>query len=315
MATPLADVLVTLGRRYVRHAPGTVGKAELAEWFLNSYLRDHPRQRVVEDRSGARFAVDTTDLIQRFLYLFGAWEPHMTRWLQSRLRPGDVFVDVGANIGVFAVLGSRLVGSTGRVVAIEASPAFHRRVLRHAALNQCDNIRAVNTAVSDERKTLTFVLASSRNMGANSIVPYDGPAESTFDMEAFPLPEVLQPDEVARARVIKIDVEGAEGGVVRGLAPVLDQLRPDVEIAVEVTPDRMAQLGDSVEELMETMQKHGFHAYRLPTDYAPASYPRAMRHPVAPIRRRGPIEGETELVFSRIDAEELTALPGSPPQS
>uniref|UniRef100_A0AAU2VGM4 FkbM family methyltransferase n=1 Tax=Streptomyces sp. NBC_00003 TaxID=2903608 RepID=A0AAU2VGM4_9ACTN len=312
MATPLADVLVTLGRGYVRDAPGIIGKAELAERFLNSYLRDHPRQRVVQDRSGARFAVDTTDLIQRFLYLFGAWEPHMTGWLQSRLRPGDVFVDVGANIGVFAVLGSRLVGSAGRVVAIEASPTFHRRVLQHAALNQCDNIRAVNTAVSDEHKTLTFVLASSRNMGANSIVPYDGPAESTFEMEASPLPELLQPDEAARARVIKIDVEGAEGGVVRGLAPLLDQLRPDAEIAVEVTPDRMAQLGDSVDELLETMHKHGFHTYRLPTDYSPASYPRAMRHPVAPVRWRGPIEGETELVFSRIDAEELGALPGSP---
>ncbi|GGU00758.1 FkbM family methyltransferase [Streptomyces violascens] len=307
MVTPLAEALVTLGRGYVRHAPGAVGKAELAERFLNPYLCDHPRQRVVEDRSGARFAVDTTDLIQRFLYLFGAWEPHMTRWLQSRLRPGDVFVDVGANIGVFAVLGSRLVGSTGRVVAIEASPTFHRRVLQHASLNQCDNIRAVNTAVSDERKTLTFVLASSHNMGANSIVPYDGPAESTFDMEAFPLPEVLKSDEVAGARVIKIDVEGAEGGVVRGLAPVLDQLRSDVEIAVEVTPDRLAQLGDSVEELLETMQKHGFHTYRLPNDYSPASYPRALRHPVAPVRWRGPIVGETELVFSRIDAEELTA--------
>ncbi|RCH65337.1 FkbM family methyltransferase [Streptomyces sp. SDr-06] len=311
MTIPLTDTLVTLGRGYVRHAPGTLGKAALAEWLLNSRLRDHPRQRVVQDRSGSRFAVDTTDLIQRFLYLFGEWEPHMTHWLRGRLRPGDVFVDVGANIGVFAVLGARLVGSAGKVVAIEASPALHRRLLRHAALNGCDTIRAVNAAVSDERRTLTFVLASSHNTGANSIVPYDGPAESAFDMEALALADILQPDEVARTRVIKIDVEGAEGGVVRGLAPVLGRLRPDVEIAVEVTPDRMAQLGDSVEELLETMSRHGFHRYRLPTDYSPASYPRAMRHPVAPVRHRGPVEGETELVFSRVDAEQLTALPGS----
>jgi FkbM family methyltransferase len=229
----------------------------------------------------------------------------MTHWLQSRLGRGDVLVDVGANIGYFTILGSRLVGSAGRVVAIEASPVFHRRVLQHVALNGCENVRAVNGAVADSHKTLTFVLASSNNMGANSIVPYDGPAESSFDMEAHPLPQLLQPDELSRARVIKIDVEGAEGSVIRGLAPMLSDLRQDVEIAVEVTPERMSQLGDSLDELLETMREHGFHIYRLPSDYSPANYPSAIRRPTPPIRWHGPIVGESELVFSRLDAESL----------
>lgn len=73
--------------------------------------------------------MDTQDLIQRYLYLFGAWEPHLTGWLRRRLRPGDGFVDVGANIGVFSVLAARLVGESGRVVAIEASADVHRRLV------------------------------------------------------------------------------------------------------------------------------------------------------------------------------------------
>lgn len=300
-----SELLVTLGRGYVRDAPGTLLKGPIAARFLNPYLRDQPRRRVVDARFGARFACDSRDLIQRYISLFGVWEPHMTRWLRGRLGAGDTFVDVGANIGYFAVLGSRLVGAKGRVVAIEASPAFHDRVLQHLRLNGCDNVRAVNAAVSDSHKTLTFVLASSNNMGANSIVPYDGPAESSFEMAARPLPEILDGDELTSARVIKIDVEGAEGGVIRGLAPALDRLRPDVEIAVEVTPDRMAQLGDSSDELMATMALHGFHTYRLPTDYRPENYPRALRRPEPPVRWRGPIVGESELVFSRVDAEVL----------
>src|SRR5262249_8755716 len=138
---------------------------------------DHPRRRVVDTLDGTRLAVDTQDLIQRYVYLFGVWEPHLTAWLRGRLRPGDTFVDVGANVGVFSVLASRLVGERGRVVSIEASPVFHERLLRQAELNGCGNLRAVNAAVADSRRTLTFVLASSRNMGANSIVPYDGVAE------------------------------------------------------------------------------------------------------------------------------------------
>ncbi|MFF3458557.1 FkbM family methyltransferase [Streptomyces sp. NPDC002730] len=305
MTDRASELLVTLARGYVRQAPGSLFKGAIAAHYLNPRLRDHPRQRVVDAGFEAKFAVDTRDLIQRYIYMYGAWEPHMMRWLASRLRAGDVFVDVGANLGFLSVYGSRLVGGTGRVVSIEASPVFHRRVLQHAELNGCDNIRAVNAAVSDSLKTLTFVLASSRNMGANSIVPWDGPAESTFEMEARPLPELLQPDEIARARVIKIDVEGAEGGVVRGLAPMLDELRPDAEITVEVTPERMEQLGDSVDELLETMRKHGFYTYRLANDYAPESYPSALRRPKPPVRWRGPVTAESDLIFSRVDAEIL----------
>ncbi|MGS2589022.1 FkbM family methyltransferase [Streptomyces hebeiensis] len=301
-----SEALITLGRGYVRDAPGVFGKAALAARHLNPRLRDRPRRRVVPSRFGARFAVDTQDLIQRYLYLFGIWEPHMTRWLRTRLRPGDTFVDVGANIGYFSVLASRLVGADGQVVAVEASPTFHERLSQHLRLNDCRNVRALNAAVSDSRKTLTFVLASSANMGANSIVPYDGPAESSFDIEARPLADLLDPAEIARARVIKIDVEGAEGAVVRGMAAMLDQLRPDAEISVEVTPDRMALLGDSVEELLTTMRSHGFHVYRLANDYAPASYPAALRGtPVVPVRWRGPVVEESDLIFSRVDAERL----------
>ncbi|WP_308122019.1 FkbM family methyltransferase [Streptomyces sp. TRM70350] len=304
--TAATEALVTLGSRYVRHAPGSLGKAALAARLLNPYLRDHPRRRVVETRSGARFAVDTQDLIQRYLYLFGVWEPHLTGWLSSRLRPGDGFVDVGANIGVFSVLASQLVGDAGRVVAVEASPDLHRRLERHARLNGCRTVRAVHAAVSDSRGRLTFTLASSRNMGANSIVPYDGPAEAVFEVEAAPLPDLLEPGEMENARVIKIDVEGAEGSAVRGLAPVLGRLRPDAEITVEVTPERMATLGDRVEELLATMSGAGFHVYRLVNDYAPASYPPALSGPRrVPLRWRGPVVGESDLVFSRTDAEAL----------
>ncbi|MFB7274581.1 FkbM family methyltransferase [Streptomyces sp. NPDC056244] len=306
MSGNISGPTVSLGRWYTRHAPGVFGKALVAARCLNPRLRQHPRQRVVRSRFGARFAVDTQDLIQRYIYLFGVWEPHMTRWLRGRLGPGDTFVDVGANIGYYSVLASQLVGDGGKVVAIEASPVFLQRLSQNMRLNELRNVRAVNGAVSDSRRMLTFVLASSANMGANSIVPYDGPAESTFEIEARPLGDVLDPVEISTARVIKIDVEGAEGSVVRGMEPMLDKLRPDAEITVEVTPDRMAQLGDSAEELVTTMRDHGFNVYRLANDYRPESYPAALRGaPVVPVRWHGPVVEESDLIFSRVDAQTL----------
>jgi hypothetical protein len=94
--------------------------------------------------------------------------------------------------------------------------------------------------------------------------------------------------------------------VIAGLATVLDQLRPDVEFAVEVTPARMEQVGDSIDQLLETMAHAGFHTYRIPNSYAPASYPPALRRPEDPVRWRKPVVDETDLIFSRVDAEQLT---------
>ncbi|MEU6441326.1 FkbM family methyltransferase [Streptomyces sp. NPDC047046] len=265
-----------------------------------------PRQRQCRTRVGTRFNVDTRDLIQRYIYMFGMWEPNLTKWLSSRLKPGDVFVDVGANIGYFSALGARLVGPRGSVIAVEASPAFAELLRANLRLNRADHVRVVQQAVSDREETLTLVLASSANMGANSIVPYDGPTEARYEVPALPLSSLLTLDEVQRARVIKVDVEGAEGKAVRGLAPLLGKLRPDAEVTVEVTPSRMSELGDSATELLGTMAAAGFHPYRLPNDYSPGSYPAAVRAPLPPLRRlRGEVTGESDLVFSRVDADVL----------
>ncbi|MFJ5088752.1 FkbM family methyltransferase [Streptomyces sp. NPDC088674] len=296
----------TLVRDYIRYGPAGGRNLSAVALFLDRKARAEPRHLVCRTRVGTRFNVDTRDLIQRYIYMFGMWEPNLTKWLSSRLKPGDVFVDVGANIGYFSALGARLVGAGGAVVSVEASPSFAELLRANLRLNRADNVRVVEQAVSDREETLTLVLASSANMGANSIVPYDGPIEARHEVPASPLASLLTEDEVRRARVVKIDVEGAEGKAVRGLAPLLGKLRSDAEITVEVTPSRMAELGDSAAELLDTMAAAGFHPYRLPNDYSPGSYPAAIRAPLPPLRRlRGEVTGESDLVFSRVDADVL----------
>lgn len=69
--------------------------------------------------------------------------------------------------------------------------------------------------------------------------------------------------------MIEVDVECAEGRVIRSQAPILDQLRPDIEIVVEVEPDRMRHLGDHIAALLDAMSEHGSHTYRLPAREMP----------------------------------------------
>jgi len=294
-------------RWYVRYAPGSLAKSFLVRTLLDQGLRRYPCSCATRTRFGATLTVTTSDFIQRYLYLFGMWEPYLSRWMQSRLQPGDVFIDVGANIGYFALIASSLVGPTGEVVAIEASPQFHKALASNVRANACTNVRTVNTAVSDAAGRLTFYLEDSGNLGATTIVRPHGPVESSFAMDAQPLPEILTPQELTRARLIKIDVEGTEGAVVRGLAPVLDRLRPDVELVIEVNPRRLAEQGQSVDDVLEPLRAHGFRVYRLTNDYKAASYPSAMyRRAAVPIRWWGPITEQSDLVFSHVNAEDLS---------
>lgn len=93
-------------------------------------------------------------------------------------------VDVGANIGAFSLLAATLVGSTGHVVAVGASAEFAERLEGNARLSGAD-LRVVNTAISDQAKTLTFATVDPHDIGTTSIVPYDGLVGPTFTVEAL----------------------------------------------------------------------------------------------------------------------------------
>lgn len=204
--------------------------------YLDQELAHRPRTAITRTRHGDLVAVTTSDLIQRFLYLHGVWEPYLTAWIRGRLTRGDTFIDVGAHTGYYTLLASRLVGAPGRVVAIEASPAFHTSLTEAVQRNACHKVRTVNAAAADTARTLTFYLQDTANLGNTSAVQ-PKTSHSSFQIGALPLPEILSPHELAAARLIKIDFEGAEAFLMEGLAPVLGNLRPDVELVIEVTPD------------------------------------------------------------------------------
>ncbi len=102
---------------------------------------------------GSRMRVDTTDVAGRMLATSGVWEPHVTAVVRSVLRPGDVVVDVGANIGYFTLLAARLVGSSGRVHALEPSVGTYERLVANLELNDAANVvpERVAAGVSAQR--------------------------------------------------------------------------------------------------------------------------------------------------------------------
>jgi FkbM family methyltransferase len=230
----------------------------------------------VTTRFGARVKVNARDIVGRYISYFGVWEPNLTLWLERTLRPGDVFVDVGANIGYFSLLASKLVGPAGMVVAVEAVPETAEELRTNVRLNRASNIRVVEAAAWHESDTLQLHVGDemSGTATADHTWARRWNLARTIKAEAAPLDALLSRDEVARARVIKIDVEGAELSVIRGMAQLLTSGRPS--IVVEVAPGLP---GKGWPELQELLTSRGYESAILENDYSPAAYWRLPSEP------------------------------------
>jgi FkbM family methyltransferase len=236
------------------------------------YLGDHTA--LVATRWGAKMLVDTRDsLLAPWLLLDGLWEANVTGWLQRTLQPGQVFVDVGANIGYFTLLGGQLVGPAGRVVAIEAHPGSAELLRRNVVINGMHHhVEVRHSAAWSRQTTVQFHLRA--HFAANSSVGSVGTAglaelddsEETVEVDAVPLDDLLA--ELPRVDVIKVDVEGAEGHVFTGLDRTL-RANPDITVMFEWSPAQIEAVGDEPVALLDLLSSHGFNYRLMEDDLAP----------------------------------------------
>jgi len=276
----------------------------IARWRL---LRGRPINVVSPIEAGPTLRCTPPDLVMMYAHVFGIWEPDISRFVASRLKPGDTFIDIGANVGYYTLLASTVVGDAGRVVAIDASPRLFDMLRDNVQRNQLNSVvRAVNVAAASTPGTLTVHIGPEHNLGLTTTVSRSGfAAEATVD--AMPLHDVLTDDEQRHARLVKIDVEGGEDDVLAGMVEFLRQARDDVEILVEMTPRWWSSGARTPAEVLGPLFELGFHAYWLPNNYWPWRYlwPNEVRRPQR--MRRGldePVR-RLDLVLSRVDAAEL----------
>jgi FkbM family methyltransferase len=281
-------------RGYVRWAPGRLGKRAIVERLVEPRLarRAHPfRARTIH---GAVLDGDHRWIMPRCLYWFGVWEPALSRWIEERLAPGDVFVDVGANMGYYALLAASRVGPGGGVVALEPAPATLAKLRANLALNPFARVRTVPAAAGARRGPVPFYRAPWNDAESSTV---SAPRfEPDGEVEAYPLAELLTAGELARTRVIKIDVEGGEWNVVEGLEPDIDRFPDGVEIVIEVHPDLLE--GRSAAALAARLAPHGFEPSWLPVDFGAAAH--VERRPrVVPVPGLPPPDRLVHLILSR----------------
>jgi FkbM family methyltransferase len=228
----------------------------------------------VATRWGAKLVVDTRDaLLSPWLLLDGLWESHVTGWMQQTLRPGDAFVDVGANIGYFTLLAAQTVGATGRVVAVEAHPGLAELLRRNVVINGVHGRVAVfEKAAWSEAAKLRFhqrahysANSSVGSIGEDALADLDD-TEDVIDVEGVPLDDLLA--GLARVDVVKVDVEGAEVHAFTGMETTL-RSNPNITVLFEWSPAQIRNLGDDPAALIDQLAGYGFRFRLMESELQP----------------------------------------------
>ena len=213
---------------------------------------------------GYRLTLALSDWSQRLSYFLGRYHDLPLQLLMAEcLKPGDRFVDVGANIGLITLYASWLVGKGGRVDSFEPNPTCFSAVKAMVEANSLANVHLHNVALSDSDGEATLTLLTESSVaGTLADLPRDLGEQITGSVvvETRIGAEVLAQDPKP-VKLVKIDVEGFEMHVLKGLTGVLSQSRPAV--VTEVIESQLRWAGSGRKEIAAFFSALGYEPYSL----------------------------------------------------
>lgn len=207
----------------------------------------------------------------KFIFAFREdYEPEVA-YLERALSPGKVFIDVGANFGVYTLVASKLVGEAGRVIAFEPTAESFAILRQNLALNHLANVHAFQVALAETRGKAWLYHGwdpVGNSLGMDPLCGGDGE-----EVQKETLDNILEKNGVDRVDVIKVDVEGAEELVLRGATRNLTEHRPVV--IFEVNPGCAAHLGLSADGARDLLESLGYE-FMVLGDCAKSSNPESQ---------------------------------------
>jgi FkbM family methyltransferase len=176
---------------------------------------------------GSPMALSMRDHQHRSIYFYGDYEPEITELFQRLVTPGSTVYDVGANAGYFALLSGELGAS---VHAFEPNPAVRALLSRSVELGRGD-ITVVPCAVSGHAGKLPLYVSGPGNTGRSGLMVERGTA---VEVDVVTLDDYSERTGT-RPQLVKIDVEGAEVGVLEGMGRLLADVKPTLIVELHVT--------------------------------------------------------------------------------
>ena len=207
------------------------------------------------DLYGYKITLDLSDYIQRSVYL-NVFEPYESNLIKNYLKPGMTFIDVGANIGYFTLMGATLVGREGNVIAFEPSPYAYRRLENTVNKNNISQVSLVQAGLSNSKSTLQLYIPSEKkgNHAPTMLKNDDG---QPINVPVYTLDEHLKDNNIMYVDLMKIDVEGFEPNVIEGAREAIESKKIR-SILLEFNKYWLECNGSTVDSLYQKLLALGF---------------------------------------------------------
>lgn len=214
--------------------------SDLQRRFYNRKARDTQWLKIPLDGKQYWLCLDPIQVVDRTLL----FQPQFWEWWERKriskvLKNGDVFLDIGSNIGGYSIIMSSKVGESGKILAFECNPENLLKLQDHITVNNIKNVKIISEGVSDRTEFLPM-RTGSINMGASTFIktihepltkdcaPVDWPQDFTPPIKCRPLLDILKEQKVTTIKAMKIDIEGYEYKVLKKFFDTADEsLYPD----------------------------------------------------------------------------------------
>lgn len=270
------------------HAVGTLKKlpSRLKKRAEKAYLRrvckNLPNGQVIREVQGSPMILNLNDLgISSELYLTGVHEENSTNFIRSELKPGMTVVEIGANIGYYTLLESKIIGETGKIIAFEPNPDNFYGLKLNIMLNKLENRSELYPhAVGATSGTHKFYMADKGNL--SSFVQRDDQLcdYTVIDVQTVALDDVLH----EKFDYFRMDVEGYEWAILDGMKRILSAPDAPYGMFIELHSDLLHRFGQTAESLVRSLEKYGYRVkksyYRGHSSPSVDSTEAFMQHPL-----------------------------------
>lgn len=250
-------LLVAPLRLYIRHSPLARGKWRLATTFLEPVLSLFPAgTMVIASVPGGQIPLRYTEDLGKIVLIKGSFESAEIDAIVACAAPGSCVADVGANVGLFSIALAAKVAPEGKVFAFEPLPANAERLRRNCQSNGISTVIVYQLALAERDGVIALRLGTDPAYGSTVAVRPEKASGETLIVPCRTLDGVWRDAGRPRMSAVKIDVEGAELGVLKGARDLLAECGPALLIEAAST--------SAFEEVSEWLAKLGYVARERP---------------------------------------------------
>jgi FkbM family methyltransferase len=255
-------LLQKLIRLYTFYSPIRKGKYRLS-LFAMKLTKKVPEEVLAISSDGRRLWVNLKFDSQVFTYFLGEYEPVITNTIRTIIKPTDICLDIGANIGWYTTLLQKNLGKHGEIHSFEPVPPTFKVLEKNVKLNDSDCVVNLNNcALGESEKEVRLNLFENLPDGHASISDYGRTDIISFDSQMTTIDTYLSNNKVGEVTFIKADIEGSELSMLKGASKLFSQKRPpifEIEMALDTTQSFNYTPNDLI-DFINTQVPYDFYA-------------------------------------------------------